>query len=315
MNTIRMIAIALPMTILIACGGGGSNITATPSTGGGNTPQALPTALITDVATARNRITGSTVPTATATQAQQAFQSRVTDADGLIASDGWLVTPGIQGATVSTGGGIMIDDFTIEVTLAEIQVGVEDRFDLTRFNSQYTPVMDNRRVTLAEYRAAGRDGSDVYEYQSYGGWLANSAFSVDMLTINGGTSNEHSLLVGISYGEESGSIPTGTGRASWSGPVVGVNTLSRNVIQGTVGIIFDFGDTNIHSITIDSIRNLRDGATVGSMVWTEVPLGNDGTFSSTTEGDIDGAFYGTGHTEVGGTFNRNNIIGAFGATR
>ena len=319
MNTIRLIVIALPVTLLLACGGGGGGGTSTPSTGGGggSTPQVLPTALITDEAAARNLITGSTAPTSTAIQAQQTFQSRITDADRLLASDGWLVTPGIPGATVSTGGGIMIDDFTIEVTLEEVQMGVADWLDLTRFNSRYAPVMDHAGVMLAQYSAAGRNGGDIYEYQSYGGWLTNSAFSVDMLTINGGSDDEYSLLVGISYGEESGSRPTGTGGLGrWTGLMVGVNT--GNILQGDASVEIDFGDTGgarITSIAFQNIVNINTGDSVDEMTWRQIDVGTDGTFSSTTGGDIDGAFYGDGHTEVGGTFNRNNIIGAFGGTR
>ena len=81
-------------------------------------------------------------------------------------------------------------------------------------------------------QARRSDGSDVFEYQSYGGWLTDSAFSVDLLTINDG-SNESSLLVGINYGEESGSRPTGTGRAVWSGLAFGI--FNRDGVIGAFG--------------------------------------------------------------------------------
>ena len=40
----------------------------------------------------------------------------------------------------------------------------------------------------------------------------------------------------------------------------------------------------------------------------------NGKFES-ANGDIKGGFYGTNHGEVGGVFNRDGIIGAFGASR
>ena len=321
MNTIRMMAITLPMTLLLACGGGGtaSVIPTTPPTGGeGGEPielQALPTALITNAEAARNLITGSTSPTATATEAQQTFRSRIMDADVLFASDAYVVSPATPGgATVSTNGGVIINGNTHRVSLTDIQMGVADRFDLVRFNSAYAPVMVHREVTLAQYSAAGLDGSDVYEYLSYGGWLTNSAFSVDMLTINDGSDDESSLLVGVSYGDNLGSRPSiGGNNVSWIGSMVGVNRDTGDIIQGTANIQI-FGDnTNIDLIEFNNISNLTNSSvSIGDMSWTNISLGTDGTFTSTTGGDIDGTFYGDG-SEVGGTFNRNSIIGAFGA--
>ena len=325
MNMIRMIAIALPMTLLLACGGGGGGTAAapnTPTTPITPTPQALPVALI-DAEAARNRIAGDdpasspTSPTSTAIQTQQTFQSRIMDANTLVASDAYVVsstTP--NGATVSTNGGVIIDGNTHRVSLEEVQMGVADWFDLTRFNSRYAPVMDHRGVTLAEYRAAGRNGSDVYEYQSYGGWLMESAFSVDMLTINDGPDDESSLLVGISYGDASGSRPSGLS-TSWRGLMVGMSESNGDVIQGEVTVIVtDNSGANIDLIGFSNVININNGSSSSaSWNWVNVTVESDGTFSSTTGGDVDGAFYGTGHTEVGGTFNRNGIIGAFGGTR
>ena len=168
MNTIRLIAMALPVTLLLACGGGGGgSSTAAPSTGGGGTPQALPAALITDAEAARNLVNDSTTPTATATQVQQTFRSRIMNADTLIASDAYVVSPATpDGATVSTNGNVIINGNTHRVSLEEIQMGVANWFDLTGFNSRYAPVMDCGGVTLTEYHAARRNGGNVYEYQS-----------------------------------------------------------------------------------------------------------------------------------------------------
>ena len=321
MNTLRLFAITLPMTLLLACGGGGSSSTATPSTGGGNTPQALPTALITDPVAARRGVRGSTPPTATATQAQQTFQMRAMDADTLVESDVYLTTGGTGGADVSTPS-ITIDGNTFTFSLNSIRQTFGDRFELTGISSQYEPVMVHNGVTLAQYQAAGRnDDSDVFEYLSYGGWLANSAFSVDMLTIND-DSNESSALVGISYGDASGSRPTGTVDAQYDGLVVGVQKSSGDVIQGILSILIPAsslqtsgGSPYITLIEFQDFVNFNGALRPGTMSWTGVPIATDGTFSSTTGGDIDGAFFGDGHTEVGGTFNRNGFIGAFGGAR
>ncbi|MCY4038882.1 MAG: hypothetical protein OXF09_05440, partial [Hyphomicrobiales bacterium] len=151
---------------------------------------------------------------------------------------------------------------------------------------------------------------DVLEYQSYGGWLTNSAFSVDMLTIDYG-SREDSILVGLSYGDNTGSRPTVT--ASYNGAMIGINKNDGGVVQG--GVTIDVSVTsNSANISFDGIVNINNGNTVGQMLWS-VPINTDGTFSSTTGGDIDGAFFGANHVEVGGTFNRDRIIGSFGARK
>ena len=333
MNTIRMIAIALPMTLLTACGSGGDGgvaavapMTPDPSTGGGGGPteptglQALPFDLIRDVGAARTRADdgqGNTEESnLTPMQIQNTFAMRAMDANKLVASDAYVVsstTP--NGADVSSNGGVTIDEDTIRVSLAEIQIGVANIFNLTGFNSQSSSVMVDQGVELAQYRAAGRtNDNEVLEYRTYGGWLTESAFSVDMLTINDG-SNESSLLVGVSYGEESDSRPTGSGSITWTGPMIGMYK-TGGIVQGHTSIrITDTSSNTISLIEFTNNVSITDGTGVEAMSWNNVPIAANGTFSSTTEGDIDGTFYGTTHMEVGGTFNRNNIIGAFGATR
>ena len=51
------------------------------------------------------------------------------------------------------------------------------------------------------------------------------------------------------------------------------------------------------------------------MAWTGLAL-TDGGFETGAAGDsISGRFYGPDHEEVGGVFERNRIVGAFGAAR
>ena len=49
-----------------------------------------------------------------------------------------------------------------------------------------------------------------------------------------------------------------------------------------------------------------------SMQWSGLAIGTDGRFGAS---DIRATFYGPNHEEVGGVFERNNIVGAFGAKR
>ena len=199
------------------------------------------------------------------------------------------------------------------ISLDNIATDIGNRFELTRVNSNYSPVMVHRDITLSQYRAAGRDsGNAVFEYLSYGGWLTESAFSVDALSR--GSPDRLYLLVGNSYGVGSNSRPTVSGAVEWLGVMVGVDKTSGDLFQGNVAIQGNFDNSPNINILFNNIRNLRTNNQT-TMAWGAVAVETNGTFSSTTGGDIDGAFYGTGHTEVGGSFNRDGIIGAFGAKK
>ncbi|MCY4038516.1 MAG: hypothetical protein OXF09_03560 [Hyphomicrobiales bacterium] len=335
MNTIRMIAIVLPVMLLMACGGGGGGGAAAPTTPPTNMPdmpgpimlEDLPTALIADAATARSHVSGSTQTTSTSAQIQQMFRSRASNGNRLVASDVYLKPSGTGGVNTPTNCSVRsCDDITIEgntftISLDDIATNIGDRFELTGVDFEYTPVMGHQGVTLAQYRGAGRDDGDVFEYLSYGGWLTDSAFSVDILTINPG-SNESSLLVAATYGSATGSRPTGSSSAQWFGSVVGVHKSNRDVIQGelevTIGDVAS-NNTSIDIIQFKNLRNINNGNTITSTTssqWLGIPIAVNGTFTGTTNGnDINGAFYGTGHTEVGGTFSWNDFTGAFGGTR
>ena len=67
-------------------------------------------------------------------------------------------------------------------------------------------------------------------------------------------------------------------------------------------------------VEFTNIRNLNnDMDTIGDMKWKDIPLA-DGAFSA-DDGSIEGVFYGGNHDEVGGVFDKNDIIGAYGASR
>lgn len=314
-----LIAITLSLTLLVACGGGGGSGSSV-----GTTTTPLPGNLITDTSAARALVVDAEdPPSLTPTTIRNTFRSRALNADTLLVSDISRTNSGILDSdipitcVIGRCNNIVIGDAVLTISLDNIGTPIEERFDLTRFNSQYAPVMVHRGVTLAQTRAAGRDSDNiVVEFLDYGGWLTESAFGVDILTVDNG-SDEISLLVASSYGDDSGTRPTGTGTANWNGSMVGMNKASKDLIQGNADISIDFSSnsTNISSIMFSKVFNITTGNSVTSMDWENVPIRANGTFTSTTGGDIEGTFYGTGHTEIGGIFNRNDILGAFGATR
>ncbi|MCY4053299.1 MAG: hypothetical protein OXE98_05395 [Hyphomicrobiales bacterium] len=190
---------------------------------------------------------------------------------------------------------------------------VDDR-DLTGFNQEYNAVMTDTGVTLVQGRAAGRtaDGG-MRQFQSYSGWLNDSVFAVQIERAEA-DGTDTILLASYSFGDVNtpADNPSGPGSATWSGVMVG-GTSERQIVQGDVEVdIDDFSNPDV-DVAFSNIRNLVTSANIGGMTWPDLTL-TDGAFES-TDGSIKGVFYGTTHDEVGGVFDRDNIIGAFGATR
>ena len=57
------------------------------------------------------------------------------------------------------------------------------------------------------------------------------------------------------------------------------------------------------------------GGAVSDMRWDGISVARGAFEASDMNGSIEGRFYGAGHNEAGGVFQRNGIVGAFGATR
>ena len=348
MNTIRMIAIALPVMLLTACGGGGSGgggtaaapTTLTPMTmmppgtndpmnpGTGdpmtpppdNTPATLPTAPI-NATTARGYFTGSTIPSAMDSDAiEGVFRSRAsaTGADVLFED---IIEIGGSARTTSCNGttctGTLSDNTALEYSFSEFGNTPEINSQaLLGFNDDYSLVMTWQDVTLAQGRAAGRLEGTSYRFLNYGGWLTNSAFGVQHETADGSGNNDLSYITAYSFGIPSGSNPNlSAGVLIWDGAMTGANTQTGDFIQGQVEVLIGAdAPTFIGTLGFTSIRNLNTGEEIDSLNWSALQL-DKGSFLDTTNGTIEGTFYGTGHTEIGGTFNRGGFIGAFGATR
>ena len=151
-------------------------------------------------------------------------------------------------------------------------------------------------------------------FQSYGGWLAGSAFGVGYLNVTEGATTTK-RFTSFSFGKASGSNPTGMGQLTWSGIVVGVNRSGAALLplQGTVTI--DIDDPDSPDVDVSMSVNELTGVSSSNVNWDNLTLTN-GTFTDTDAFDyIEGSFYGDGHEEVSGIFRTLNLYGAFGAKR
>ena len=90
---------------------------------------------------------------------------------------------------------------------------------------------------------------------------------------------------------------------------------STHRIRGDADLtIADFTNPTV-GVAFSDIRDLDTEGSRGDMTWSGISLTN-GSFGTGTDGDsVEGRFHGPNHEEVGGIFERAQVLGAFGAKR
>ena len=321
MNTIRMIAIALPMTLLIACGGGGSSsntatrtpTTMTPPTDNGGGGDVNPLAEL-----------GRFVSTAGSQTIRDIQEITVTSGVNLLSSHAYademlgLVNRASCNQTLCA---IIFDSslgsFGFQLTNSTPNLSFFGD-TLNNTNSQITNGQNVDDVTLARGSLAGTKTNTPVEFQTFAGWLDGSIFGTTQTSF-GVSGSEQYRFVSYTVGVPTGSNPTTTGSqttpATWEGAVVASIKADRTFILGDAGITVDFINTNV-DLMFDNWRGLDNQAVSGmsAISYEDLTLAN-GSFEGSGNEQVQGRFYGTGHTEVGGFFNTETVTGAFGGTR
>ena len=136
----------------------------------------------------------------------------------------------------------------------------------------------------------------------YGRWLDDSVFGL----ADG--------AVAVSFGAWPATNPAGIGGGVWKGPVVGLERASGQRVEGSAELrIGDFASPEV-DIAFTGMTDSA-GAARSDMRWDDIPVARGAFRSSGATGSIEGRFYGAGQGEAGGVFERNGIVGAFGAQR
>ena len=95
---------------------------------------------------------------------------------------------------------------------------------------------------------------------------------------------------------------------------MGAQTGPRQIRGDARIVIPALADPSVE-VAFTNVRELGTGDARDDMSWSAIPLA-DGRFATGSAGDsIEGAFYGPGHREAGGVFERGRVFGAFGARR
>ncbi len=175
-------------------------------------------------------------------------------------------------------------------------------------------------VTLEETGAVrdhiSTEGYKFYSYNQWGFWAKQfqenifGAFLEQNITSEGNLKTYHTPY-GRIEGDPSGYRPV-SGSAVWSGKVRAFETHSRGYvpISGNAHLEVDFSDSTIDIDFTDFEAGHSD------MSWRSLQL-VEGAFRGPQVGQatIQGAFYGTEHQGVAGTFDRDRLRGVFGARR
>ena len=153
------------------------------------------------------------------------------------------------------------------------------------------------------------------DYTVLGGWLEESFFGVSLNRaggrIQGVSIDGFEALSAFSLGNASGSNPL-SGSATWRGVMVGRDDANPTAtVTGRTDLTYDFGDN-----TVDvNMSNITGPRTYANMTWNDLAVRAGQFGGGSGSNSLEGTFYGVSHQEVGGIFERNAIVGAFGAKR
>ena len=185
-------------------------------------------------------------------------------------------------------------------------------------DTRYEAVASHHGVSVAHGSGVSTFSGLAITRYGYGGWMDHSFFVVESGEITQGPPalQDAGVLYSYSAGTAADSNPTPTGGGTWTGVMVGMDSMADgNPVQGDARItIDDFSDPMV-DVTFTNVHDLVAGTTHEDMSWTDMVSTDGGFQGGTGTRTIQGQFYGPSHQEVGGTFMHDSILGAFGANR
>ena len=172
-------------------------------------------------------------------------------------------------------------------------------------------------VPTETYRGVSLSKETGSELEYDFGWFKYSLFAAGLykfpqLSVAGAP---FSMSIGDATGTNPASI---TESATWSGVMLGrdmdpASGFAR--IRGNADItIADFMNPRVN-VDFTRIKDLNTNRSRDNMNWSGIPLHGGGFKTGSDGNSIQGKFYGPNHEEIGGIFERDRVIGAFGTKR
>ena len=262
-------------------------------------------------------VTGAQAPGFSNGDVSESVSGLNASANALLASDLLLLADG--GAAVRSQTTCLNGECSLEFSGTTLTRSTTD-VEFGDSTLGYQAVASHRGVSLAEGRGETSIAGTSIDYNAYGGWLQHSFFVIEAGNVAGGLLEGTSIIHSYSVGDAPNTNPEAAGGSgTWSGVMVGADvsqTSTRgNLIQGNAEItIADFADPQA-DIAFTQIFDLNTETQRADMTWSGIEV-TDGGFVSGADGNsIEGQFYGSNHEEVGGIFERDQVLGAFGAER
>lgn len=313
---------------LVACGGGGGGggvgaSSGASSSSSGIDPANLPDYWYVSAQEARQAVSGSQAPTRTSSQALREIGAIENAADALLASDLLRIegpSPIPARIPLTCSGGTC----TATVDGRTVSVSLDDPDEGTPY---FQVVMTHNGIPIGQtFDRTDVGTSDQSDTRAYGGWLQYSAFAIEVSYFPGITSEPGTIDVlggSYSYGSSPGTNPVSSmdRTATWRGAMVGLgygNFHPGEPFHGEAMVTVDFTNMDL-DVTFSDIVNLHspsDTPLNGSQwTWENLQINNGAFVQGSSANRIEGRFYGPNHEEVGGIFDRNEMVGAFGARR
>ena len=187
-------------------------------------------------------------------------------------------------------------------------------------SSEETRVFGKGGIEIAKGR--GKAGDDDIEY--YRARMSGVSFSLAQAMWDRAGDDDPTGRFGAAGAERLTGAPPGKQpmSASWSGLMVGApkdGAFHDNVLVGDAELTYTYSDTGgTVAAAFSNIKDLerRMAHSTPSMRFDDVPVLPDGSYRKGKIGDrIHGGFFGPGHDETAGVFEKEGIVGAFGAKR
>ena len=187
----------------------------------------------------------------------------------------------------------------------------EDVDDLVA--SAGTTVLSRRGLTVL------RTSDPENELNYLGSALNHSSFGAVRFGTETGD-ERYTIRYGASVGDSTGSRPAASG--TWTGLMTGIHWRGNDLLLGDARLVYTVSATG--GSMIAEFSNIRDATRnrahdIEFVRFSGISVAADGTFRSGVTANwgnwIQGGFYGGGHAEATGVFERAGILGAFGTHR
>ena len=200
---------------------------------------------------------------------------------------------------------------------------LEDSLDLK-------PHDEPGRVSLVEGFGL-RTGERAFSAKFYGVWLDDGAFFVNRATLTVRDARGQPIGLGTVFDASAVGVANATAPAtvegmtgSWTGMMIGVDVSDAvtrgQFLQGDAILNIDDFANPVVDIQFRNFRDLETGAlleTRSIATWEDIPV-IGGEFGSKPVGSSDyiqGRFVGDNHAGALGVFEREDVVGSFGASR